>query len=770
MGRLDLLCLLWWFYGIAVMPQLTQAAFHPLTSPRVRVSGVSSGSGSQNYYRPISENEGKSWRVGADHDFRLPENSEAILEMPSRKSTQKLSKEGCHPEQPWGSTSQSWKGGSGGEPKRARLEVGNWATNQELMESFWQSTEDQAGRGDHCGFRNTGPGLTLIGPSLTELDWDLIWNELETLEPIIPSTLEANLPEKEPDSQQEHLGHSLETPTSKQLLQEAQMDYQFNAMLKRHQPKGIPSPLSGIEPPIIRLEATLDQRKEPKYARLAEQYVQKFQPQIRGLGKYQFNQDFWMGPARKGVSFPEGGLIIGPLDPKETMAMAVPLNSGGNLFEIDDLNMMLKELHKWIIHTHGLLCDRFKTVASAQPDLENLEFWLLREVFVPKKGLPVIGRFSTEKLVDRNFGAVQEWIVKYLVEKESVVTTSLAILAIWFRNTCTKQWKRYFRSDDYFWAHAATLLPGDKPDLIPHDKAEPVKEDINCIAVDNESENSFKKCENNGWKLFIDGDPEKVKIGNFQLLDMTLNPPHIPNPKGRMAMMSWMSGPHKWKIDQGLSCYAQSILDRYAEVSANELGGIQRWHKVFPSERVVIARFRNGALCVRHLLQELDRDVLEHQWFRRKLKKLLSYLDISSLAILTTFSSVRPAPQGVPLQASFFDFLSRKLFGAATEPFFPLFGTLDKTIADLATSPAFDEVQLYLLKVFHDESPFKYLEAALTLLGYWLKNENQYFWDEHIKSDQFYSQFIISALPKKFTNLLNDPPRQRQLWSRVQHS
>ncbi|EFP84333.2 uncharacterized protein PGTG_10053 [Puccinia graminis f. sp. tritici CRL 75-36-700-3] len=505
------------------------------------------------------------------------------------------------------------------------------------------------------GLRNTGPGLTLIGPSLTELDWDLIWNELDTLDPNIPSTLEANLPENGPDSQQEHLGHSLEKPTSKQLLQEAQMDYQFNAMLQRHQPKGIPSPLSGIEPPITRLEATLDQRKEPKYARLAEQYVQTFQPQIRGLGKYQFNQDFWMGPARKGVSFPEGGLIIGPLDPKETMAMAVPLNSSGNLFEIDDLNMMLKELHKWIIHTHGLLCERFKTVASAQPDLENLEFWLLREVFVPKKGLPVIGRFSTEKLVDRTFGAVQEWIVKYLVEKESAVTTSFAILAIWFKNTCTKQWKRYFRSDDYFWAHAATLLPGDKPDLIPH--------------------------------VHTRTNRNKLRIG---------------------CATGW--------------CVMASACTPSGGVAGETYATVSCW---VPAAGVMA------------------------RWFRRKLKKLLSYLDISSLAILTTFSS---------------------LFGAATEPFFPLFGTLDKTIADLATSPAFDEVQLYLLKVFHDESPFKYLEAALTLLGYWLKNENQYFWDEHIKSDQFYSQFIISALPKKFTNLLNDPPRQRQLWSRVQTS
>jgi hypothetical protein len=551
------------------------------------------------------------------------------------------------------------------------------------------------------------------------------------------------------------------------------MENGFNVMLKRHQTNGITSPLSGIEPPIIRLEATLDQRDEPEYARLADQYVQVFEPEIRSLSEYRFCQDFWMGQPSKGVDFPEGGLIIGPLDgdPQETMAMIAPLNSSGSLFEISNLLMVFKELHKWIIHTHGLLCERFKTAASAQPDLESLELWLFGEIFSPKQGLPVIGRFCLNKPADRNFGAVQEWVVKYLVEKESALTTSLAINAIWFKNTCPKQWKRYFRADDYFWAHAATLLQGDNPSHLLRHETELVNKNTNSIIVNTEGKSSFKRYESRYTNIFVDGDPEKVKIGNFQLLDMTLNPPHIPNPKGRMAMMRWMTGPHMWKMNQGLSGYAHGILDRHAEVSANELGGIQRLHKVFPSERAVIAQFRNGVLCVRHLSHEGDQDVLEHQWFKRKLKKLLSHMDASSLAILTTFSSLCPAPLVVPLQASFFDFLSRKLFGAATEPFFPLFGTLDKTIADLATSPAFDEVQLYLLKVFHDESPFKYLEAALTLLGYWLKNENQYFWNEHIKSDQVYSQIIISALPKRFKNLLYiDPPPHSRLGSRKQTS
>ncbi|KAA1089325.1 hypothetical protein PGT21_014059 [Puccinia graminis f. sp. tritici] len=766
MRGLELLCRPLWLCGIAFMHQLTQAAFHPIRSTRVRLSGLGSSSGSKNYYRPIPENEGRIWAVGAHPEFHHPRTSGAILEVPStRRNTGQICMEGHQLDQTSGSTSNNHgcrKSGLGGDSKRARLEVRNWATNEDL-ESFLQSDEDQLVQTNYSGSETTGNGSTLMTPSLTELDWDLIWKELNTVGPTIAPPIETNIPAPRPNSKPTQPGSSLEQPKSIQLPQEDPMEDELNKMLKQHQPNGIHSPLSGIEPPIIRIEATLDQRDEPEYARLADQYVQAFEPEIRSLEKYQFCQDFWMGQPSNGVEFPEGGLIVGPLDgdPKEPMAMIVPLNSSGSLFEMNNLLMVFKELHKWIIHTHGLLCKRFKTAASAQPDLQSLEFWLLGEIFSPKQGLPVIGRFCTNKLANRNFEAVQEWVVKYLVEKESALTTSLAIIAIWFKNTCPKQWKRCFRADDYFWAHAATLLQGENPSHLIHQETGLVNKNTNRIIVNTEDKSSFKGYKNRFTNIFVDGDPKKVKIGNFQLLDMTLNPPHIPKPKGRMAMMNWMTGPHMWKMDQGLSGCAHGILDRHAEVSANELGGIQRWHKVFPLERVVIARFRNGALCVRHLSHEGDQEILEQQWFKRKLRKLLSHMDASSLAILTAFASLCPATLTVPLQVSFFEFLSRKLFGTATEPFFPLFGPLDKTIADLATSPAFDEVQLYLLKVFHDESPFKYLEAALTLLGYWLKNENQYFWNEHIKSDQFYSQFIISALPKRFNNLIHDPPKHR---------
>jgi hypothetical protein len=41
----------------------------------------------------------------------------------------------------------------------------------------------------------------------------------------------------------------------------------------------------------------------------------------------------------------------------------------------------------------------------------------------------------------------------------------------------------------------------------------------------------------------------------------------------------------------------------------------------------------------------------------------------------------------------------------------------------------------------------------------WLKNENQPFWNEIIGSDEFYSQFIILAIPSNLVNQLLSLPQ-----------
>jgi hypothetical protein len=174
----DLLRLPLWHCGVAVMQHLTQAAFHPMRSPRARFSGVGSSSSSKNYYRPIPENEGRIWGVGAHPEFHHSRTSGAILEVPStRGNAGQICMEGYQLDQGSGSTSNSAgcrKSALSGGSKRARLEVRNWETNEDL-ESFLQSDEDQVlGQSNYSGSGTTGHGSTLITPSLTELDWDLI--------------------------------------------------------------------------------------------------------------------------------------------------------------------------------------------------------------------------------------------------------------------------------------------------------------------------------------------------------------------------------------------------------------------------------------------------------------------------------------------------------------------------------------------------------------------------------------------------------------------
>lgn len=127
---------------------------------------------------------------------------------------------------------------------------------------------------------------------------------------------------------------------------------------------------------------------------------------------------------------------------------------------------MLVELHKWIIQAHALLWVRFRFEGDtpAKADRHQLESWILGEIFEPKQALPVLGRFSFDHKSHRTFGTVQVWIFKYLIEQELASTTSLAIIAIWFKNICPNQWKKRFISDDYFWGQAeVTLRQGNTP-------------------------------------------------------------------------------------------------------------------------------------------------------------------------------------------------------------------------------------------------------------------------------------------------------------------
>ncbi|WAR61673.1 hypothetical protein PtB15_12B363 [Puccinia triticina] len=569
----------------------------------------------------------------------------------------------------------------------------------------------------------------------------------------------ADAPIENPESRPEHPGSSQPTRPAHEVPQEGSVKDEFDAMLRRHRPKGLPSPLVGVMPPVIPLDAQIDHRKEPECARLAEVYAKKFQPALRRVDEYQFSEHFWMGQARIGVDFPEGGLIIGPVDPKESMALVVPLDSSGDLYDIEYFSLLFTELHKWIIYAHDLLWEIFESKAPSKPDLRNLEFWLLGEIFSPKQGLPVLGRVSLDKPLDRTFGPVQDWMAKYLHEQDTACNTALGILAIWLKNTCTKEWKLSFRSDDYFWARAASFIQGKNPMNLFQDENEVDKP--NKIINKNYAR-TYMRFGNTDSSTSVNQDDPKLKLGNFELLDMTLGPPYRANQKGRKAMLSWMSGARVWQIPSELVGPGRAIIDRFAEVYAKAMVGTRTWYKTFEPENVVITRHNDGVLCVRHLSTDGNPNLLEPRWFKKRLDRLLIHIEAISAPILSNLSSLRPAPSAVPPAQAFFDWFSRRLFGGATERFFPLFGTIKKTIVDAASTPDFDHVQLFLLKVCYDESTFKYLEAALVLFGYWLKNENQDFWNEHIQSDQFYSKFIISALPQKFTNLCSVRSRRKR--------
>ncbi|KAI9605938.1 hypothetical protein H4Q26_004308 [Puccinia striiformis f. sp. tritici PST-130] len=445
---------------------------------------------------------------------------------------------------------------------------------------------------------------------------------------------------------------------------------EFDRMLWLYRPKGLPSPLVGIaQPTVLESDITMiiDSQTDFAYTQLARHYVHKYQPAIKKMRE-------------------DGD--DGSYEPS------------GIAYDNESLASVLIELHKNTIHAHGLLWKRLEGAALDQPDLEKFEFWLLGETCKPIQGLPVFGRFFLTKSEDRTYAIVQDWMAKYLVGLESASTTSLAILGIWFKI----------------------------PDL-----TNGIQVSIRIIIFGNKHYNYFEEIRlilNDHFNHFVDEDPEKVKIGNFQLLDMRIDPPHLPKPTGRKAMMSWMTAPHMWGFEKELTGPGWKLIDRFSAVAISELAGGQVPMKFYRDSGVMLTRHHgnigeNGMLAVRILNKDKRRLVHNH-----RVKEKLKHSCVSWKLARYPFSK------------------NMLLY------LFMINLTLDRSLRsalDRFPAPNFDEVQKFTIRHLNDDSQFKNLEGSATLLGYWLKNHNQSFWNLYIGDDKNYCEFIINALPSVFT-------------------
>ncbi|KAH9445829.1 hypothetical protein MJO28_012314 [Puccinia striiformis f. sp. tritici] len=727
--------LIWLNIGMTALTEarLTRSGLSAVDGSRI----TSDSTGNKHYDYGASstlEDEDAIWRLLGDHndpDYSIPDTSESIVTRKSaRKNTgSKLSTEGVGLRRQFDQVSTSSKDiESTRKQKRIRRRPDH--IQHEALEVNQRSS----------GSKATVPDST--PSSNLAVDWGIVWDELISFDDPLPRQIGIQTAEnRAPSHSQPIQGVVQEIPQVGREIDE------FDRMLWLYRPKGLPSPLVGIaQPTVLESDITMiiDSQTDFAYTQLARHYVHKYQPAIKKMSEYEIDEDFWMSQA------PLGGLILGSLhSEKEKMAMMVPMNPSGIAYDNESLASVLIELHKNTIHAHGLLWKRLEGAALDQPDLEKFEFWLLGETCKPIQGLPVFGRFFLTKSEDRTYAIVQDWMAKYLVGLESASTTSLAILGIWFKNTRPDQWHSSFNSDNHFWEQALQLLRGNSPDT---------------VSSDSKSEESLttkpkRPKRNDHFNHFVDEDPEKVKIGNFQLLDMRIDPPHLPKPTGRKAMMSWMTAPHMWGFEKELTGPGWKLIDRFSAVAISELAGGQVPMKFYRDSGVMLTRHHgnigeNGMLAVRILNKDKRRLVHNHR-VKEKLKTLLRIMEISAIPILEKYAALslhdQLDPRSLPSVNGFFDWFSTKLFGVPEGPFFPIFGSVHRSALDRFPAPNFDEVQKFTIRHLNDDSQFKNLEGSATLLGYWLKNHNQSFWNLYIGDDKNYCEFIINALPSVFT-------------------
>ncbi|KAH9445830.1 hypothetical protein MJO28_012313 [Puccinia striiformis f. sp. tritici] len=718
MRHLNLLHLLMWTYAAHLLPQLAKAAFHPESSQAL-LARVPGGSGD---IPTIPEGDSQLWqaRAAAPH-HEITSELMAVVDGIHAGST---------PQQAWKNnpgarieTDAGLEDGGSREPKRARLE------------SFVPVAHDQPWEDNHS--------LTSFDDPSTGPNWDVIWDELKLFDaPSQPSTGAGPLVKDRDHRALDTAAPSVQQPVQLTYVDpkdDPSSDHQFDRMLRSDRPQGLPTPLVGVESPVLAFEPTLNEQRRPEYAELAIRYVKKFQPAVKRVYDYPLGQDFWTGPAMQGVDYLEGGLIIRPIDPNESMALVIPYSAVGKTHSVESLAQVLTELNTWIIHVHAVLWRRFDGAKSVQPDRQKLMLWLFGEIFNPKQGLPVIGRVSLQGPLDRKFGVVQMWIIRYLLQRESVSTTSSAIVAIWSKNSRPDQWQEKFRSDQFFWVQAGGLL---KKDLVIKPKQ--------GTPTDNPMGNVNRKRQR---KII---NPKKLQIEDFQLHNKGRPSQQWDN----TAILGWLKPPSNWELPKTVGALGQPIMEKYKTISLTELGGKKIVYKAFNDEGVAITHHRledqRDELCVRPWSAEKE-CLLRLYTVGDKLKKLLILIEACSSSIISRLVAIQKLPNQADslkkLQKAHIDWLTRKLFEA--DALLPIFGIVDKDTVDRAgpQSPPFDEVQKFILKIFTDDSTFKFVEAALTLLGYWLKKENPDLWNKSFNTehpDESFSEFIMTAMPRHF--------------------
>ncbi|KAI7962533.1 hypothetical protein MJO28_000627 [Puccinia striiformis f. sp. tritici] len=461
-----------------------------------------------------------------------------------------------------------------------------------------------------------------------------------------------------------------------------------NKIMKSDRPKQHVSSLTSISPSGWQFKTPALRTQEVVYVHIAKQFMEQFQSAIEGI--FEKIQNSSIEPAARKIGDWNFKMIpLSTAHPEVPMSLIVPLISKSELLNV------FQDLHHWLTYIHKILWKHFHGETFEIADRQKLIHWLFGEVFNPQYGLPVLGETEIRNLVDGKFGLVQVLVIKMLREPESVFNTSIQIVRIWFKSLYSRsEWENKFKMDEYFWARISTLI------------------------TKQSSQDSLTD----------------FKIGNFQL-----------KPKIKIVSFPKKKGDITLKLPYNTGIYQELILPRIEDYCSKVDSG-REVDEIATEPTIAIIKHKSVAtMCgiqpLSYNTEKIDPflplDSILTNWFEK--------LEFYSCIVISILNSQLGDNHEKLSHTSFLAWFSEKLFNSSHENMLPVIGIIPRSTINSESKkiPMFDEPQKFIIKTLGIQVDTDWDRSAITLLGYWLKNEHPKIWNIKFKTDQGFSDFLF---------------------------
>ncbi|KAA1120929.1 hypothetical protein PGTUg99_019835 [Puccinia graminis f. sp. tritici] len=545
-----------------------------------------------------------------------------------------------------------------------------------------------------------------------------------------------------------------------QLCSPDQLDSAFKKILRPDRPTSRTSILSDKNFLTLELKSFLDEIQNKKHGPLADQHKKHYENTINEIYA-KFDDSSLLPEMSKISNWPITTTTSFNDESGYYVSLIIPVNDQGERYDPDILLKVFADLNDLLAHIHYLIWNHLNRNVPGHDDhhqdYQKLVLWLFGEVFNPKKSIPVLGETSLNGVHDGEFGAIQIWILKLLQDPTSLLKVSLVIAGTWFKETCPK-WTESFKIDDYFWARIPILLERYLAALRSGSGDGSSSRSLNSESSiqqsgKNSNDRKYKHILPKPVRTQQDPNIKKInqvfEIGNFALFDIILESQKKIRNKNRL--LTWMSDTVCPKVPTAKEDVSISILESFYP-RLREMPSGSQVHQQTSHPRMVLTNHRaeENKFGVRLLSADLTKFVDGSNW-KIGLHHFVNSLECySSLILGKIFSNRQEWPEGIN-HTSFLEWFYRKLYGPNQSSIIPIIGTIPKSIFHThnQTQLKFDEAQTLIINsLCKTNNHFKYHEASLILLAYWLKNEHPILWNQQFTCDLDYSKFIMDVVTK----------------------